>query len=243
MAFLKNTIKKLPKIFVNQRFSTTHMDYDNYWENKGSDNISKLNPYQEYRANFIARNIEENSSLLDIGTGEANILKKLIEEKNINAHGSDISELSKERLNTLGINHLIIDLANVESIKKINNFDYIIILEVLEHIPNSEEVILELYKKTNKALFYSHPNSGFFIDRLRLLFGRFPIQWRHHPAEHLRFWTFKDVKWTLKNLNLLKFAHIKPYAGIPILNKIFKNLFSEALIVKISKNQSKRSHM
>jgi methionine biosynthesis protein MetW len=235
MSFFKIALKKLPQIFTEKEYSDSRLYYDKYWENKGSQDILKLNPFQEYRANYIIQNIEDNSSMLDIGTGEANILKKIITSKKINATGSDISDHAKDRLNSIGIEHLNLDLSDIDSIRNINNFDYIIILEVLEHIPNSEEVLVELLKKTNKALFYSFPNTGFFIDRLRLLFGRFPQQWRHHPSEHLRFWTYKDVKWMHKNLKISEYSTIHAYAGIPFLNKILKNLFAEAIIVKINK--------
>ena len=186
MTFLKTALKKVPHIFSEKKYTYSKLNYDEYWEKKGSEDILRLNPFQEYRANYIIQNIEDNSSMLDIGTGEANILKKIITSKKINATGSDISDHAKDRLNSIGIEHLKLDLSDIESVRNINNFDYIIILEVLEHIPNSEEVLVELLNKTNKALFYSFPNTGFFIDRLRLLFGRFPQQWHHHPSEHLR---------------------------------------------------------
>lgn len=235
MTFLKTALKKVPHIFSEKKYNYSKLNYDEYWEKKGSVDILRLNPFQEYRANYIIQNIEDNSTMLDIGTGEANILKKIITSKKINATGSDISDHAKDRLNSIGIEHLKLDLSDVESIRNINNFDYIIILEVLEHIPNSEEVLVELLKKTNKALFYSFPNTGFFIDRLRLLFGRFPQQWHHHPSEHLRFWTYKDVKWMHKNLKISEYSTIQTYAGIPLLNKILKNLFAEAIIVQVNK--------
>lgn len=235
MTFLKTALKKVPHIFSEKKYTYSKLNYDEYWEKKGSEDILRLNPFQEYRANYIIQNIEDNSSMLDIGTGEANILKKIITSKKINATGSDISDHAKDRLNSIGIEHLKLDLSDIESVRNINNFDYIIILEVLEHIPNSEEVLVELLNKTNKALFYSFPNTGFFIDRLRLLFGRFPQQWHHHPSEHLRFWTYKDVKWMHKNLKISEYSTIQTYAGIPLLNKILKNLFAEAIIVKVNK--------
>ena len=77
MSFLKIALKKLPQIFTEKEYSDSRLYYDKYWENKGSQDILKLNPFQEYRANYIIQNIEDNSSMLDIGTGEANILKKI----------------------------------------------------------------------------------------------------------------------------------------------------------------------
>jgi len=67
------------------------------------------------------------------------------------------------------------------------------------------------------------------------LFGSFPIQWRVHPGEHIRFWTYRDLKWWLKELDLYDRSEIYVYEGIPFLNKIWKSLFGAAFVVEIKK--------
>ena len=92
-----------------------------------------------------------------------------------------------------------------------------------------------ILKKAKKGVFFSVPNSGYISYRLRLLFGSFPVQWKIHPGEHLRFWTYKDIKWWLKQLNLYHKSEIYVYEGIPFLNKIWKNLFGAGILVYIKK--------
>jgi 2-polyprenyl-3-methyl-5-hydroxy-6-metoxy-1,4-benzoquinol methylase len=108
-------------------------------------------------------------------------------------------------------------------------------LEVLEHIPNPEKFIKTISKKAKKGVFFSVPNTGYISYRLRLLFGAFPMQWNIHPGEHLRFWTYRDLKWWLNELDLADRSEIYVYQGIPLLNKIYKGLFGAGFVVKIFK--------
>lgn len=113
-------------------------------------------------------------------------------------------------------------------------------MELLEHLPNSEEVLLALLKTTNKKLIFSIPNTGFIGHRLRLLFGSFPLQWRTHPGEHLRFWTYNDIRFWLKELELSKNSKIYFYEGIPLLNRILPSLFAMGILVVIEKEKTNK---
>ena len=120
------------------------------------------------------------------------------------------------------------------SIDKIKTYDYISALEILEHIQNPENALIQLINKSNIAVFISFPNTGYIFYRLRFLLGRFPVQWRLHPGEHLRFWTYKDLKWWLTKLNITNYK-IHTYEGLPFLNKLFPSIFAEAFLIQINK--------
>ena len=107
------------------------------------------------------------------------------------------------------------------------------LLEVLEHLPNPEQLLKQIRKKGRKSIFFSFPNTGYFSYRLRLLFGSFPIQWRVHPGEHLRFWTYRDLKWWLNEMGFHGKYEITIYEGIPLLNKIMGSLFGMGFIIEI----------
>jgi len=107
------------------------------------------------------------------------------------------------------------------------------ILEVLEHMPNPEKFLKLIIKKAKRGVFFSFPNTGYISYRLRLLFGAFPMQWRIHPGEHLRFWTYRDLKWWLKELELYDKSEIYVYEGIPVLNRLWKGLFGAGFVVEI----------
>jgi len=115
------------------------------------------------------------------------------------------------------------------------SIDYILMLEVLEHVQNPEDFVHKALSAANDSIFISFPNTGYIKHRLRLLFGRFPVQWRVHPGEHLRFWTLRDLEWWLGQLKLKDKSTIHSYEGVPILNKIYSGMFSAAFIVEIKK--------
>ena len=50
-------------------------EYDEYWKSKRSNNMNQMNSFQLKRAEIISEIIEAESTLLDIGTGDGNILK------------------------------------------------------------------------------------------------------------------------------------------------------------------------
>ena len=95
------------------------------------------------------------------------------------------------------------------------------------------QFLIQLLNLKGATIFASVPNSGYLTHRMRFLLGRFPLQWVASPNEHLRFWTFKDLKWWFKYLNILEKVKIIPYKGIPILNKLKPNLFAQGLFILI----------
>ena len=112
------------------------------------------------------------------------------------------------------------------------------ISEVIEHLPQPEDLILKLQNHCKSGLIISIPNTGYIRDRLRLFFGLFPLQWAFHPSEHLRFWTIRDFKWWIKSLDL-QLIGTYPANGITVLNlyKIWPNLFARN-VVYLLKNKS-----
>ena len=120
-------------------------------------------------------------------------------------------------------------------------FDYVVMSEVIEHVSNSEYFVKTGYKLAKKALIISIPNTGYYTYRLRLLFGKFPVQWVQHPAEHLRFWTIRDFKSWLTSLNIdISLLKIVPSNGI-FLYKLFPNLFGKQIVFIIEKDNTNSS--
>ena len=91
-----------------------------------------------------------------------------------------------------GINSRESDVTQ-ENVNKLGTFDYVTAFEVLEHVPLPEGMLAAVRSVGNQVLV-SIPSTGYYAQRLRLQFGRFPRQWIHHPGEHLRFWTLQDLR-------------------------------------------------
>lgn len=169
-------------------------DYSEYWQIRGFHSPS-LN-----RARIISKDIGRNKKILDIGCGDGTIIDYI--SKNNSPEqiiGIDISEYAVEYVKKRGYDAKVLDVLSkdFEKLLKTNNFDYIIITEVLEHIQDPEKVIENIKEyNPNAIIFISIPNAGFIMHRLRLLFGKFPVVVIvNHIKEHIRFWTYSDFKY------------------------------------------------
>lgn len=234
---LKNVIKSillLPKYLLSYpKIIFDAADYDEYWKDKKGMDMGNANDYQRIRARWIAEKIDEGSTVLDLGCGDGAVLLEIRKTKNIKPIGVDISNYALDFCASQNIETIKIDLIRIEEFNALPEVDFILMLEFLEHIPNPEKALKILESKARKAMFFSFPNSGYIVYRLRYLSGRFPVQWLIHPGEHIRFWTYKDLKWWLKELGYAHCSTIYVYKGIFLLNKIWKNMFSRALMVEV----------
>lgn len=212
-------------------------DYDAYWRERRGETPG-LSDWQQERAELVIaelqRSQEEVFAIADIGCGDgvllAHILKSFPKAKGI---GYDSSSVAHELARKAGIHETkFVDLRTDTGLVGVAPVEYILLLETLEHIPESERVVMAALEKSKKGVFISFPNSGFFTYRLRLLFGKFPAQWIRMPNEHIRFWTLADVQWWLSALGCRN-ARISTYQGVPILRNIFPGLFAAGLFVFI----------
>lgn len=230
---LNHLINDIRNIFGTFPFKYSLMDYNKYWIERDDDNF-----YQP-RFPLMVSEIEDNSSVLDVGCGDGAFLNYLkLHKNNIEEFGIDISETGIEKARRKNIN------SKVRKLDYYNNdceiFDYVIMSEVIEHVPNSEYFVTKGFELAKKALIVTIPNTGYYTHRIRLLLGEFPVQWVHHPAEHLRFWTIKDFKKWLNSIDILQDKYnltIVPSNGLPYLAlyKIFPSIFCKQVIYVIEK--------
>src|SRR5262245_38042821 len=190
---LLRDIRQVPHyIQRSPKMSLAKMDYEGYWKIRGRHSFQP-------RYEIMAKLIEPGASVLDVGCGDGFLLEYLAREKGIQGYGVDISveaiKMAKER-------KVKAEAVNIFEWESSQIYDYVIISEFVEHIPNPEDLIQRLRRLCRKAFLISVPNIGYYQHRLRLLFGRFPVQWVIHPAEHLRYWTVVDFKDWARQLGL-----------------------------------------
>jgi len=203
--------------------------YVDYWKNKGYQMRNKL---MEREVIFLDW-IKPNSKVLSIGCGNSRLLYELKKQKNCEVFGIDIDQSVIKGLQENNISGKTQDITK-QDFNLENNYDYIIMSELLEHISLPEKLISKVKLHTN-FLILSVPNSAFYRYRIGLLFkGRFFTQWAHHPAEHLRYWSHKDFLDWLKALNL-KVKKIKPSNG-PFLRNFWSNLFGHQICYLVENN-------
>jgi methionine biosynthesis protein MetW len=157
------------------------------------------------------------------------LLQYLAETRDTSGYGVDVSQEAIKLARARGIHAEVADIASWQIDQE---YDYIILSEVLEHLVNPEEVIAQVRPRFRKALIVSIPNIGYYPHRLRLLLGRFPLQWVLHPAEHLRYWTVVDfVEWI--GQFGLQAVDVRSSNGLPILHRLWPNLLSNQVIFVI----------
>ena len=186
-------------------------NYDNYWkERRAKQKEGGPNIFHLQRADLLFNCLSKqkiSSKIFDYGSGLGRQITAISNRFNNCIDFSIVtSDISPECLDILQQSYKTIDLGeqNLDDYLVNNKFDVITAFEVLEHLPDADEQLLRLYSKAKVAFIFSVPNTGYIMHRLRLLFGRFPLQWRAHPGEHVRFWTKKDIYWWLTK-----------YLGIP----------------------------
>jgi methionine biosynthesis protein MetW len=211
-------------VFGDRQASRITLDYEHYWERKEAEGQLWLS-YREI-VDVCDRIIPENSTVLDIGCGDGLFLSRLKERKAISELGVDISAKAIELAMANGVNAKVLDVIH-EDVSELGTFDYVTAFEVLEHLPNPE-VLLTAVSKLGKHILVSIPNTGYYLQRLRMLFGRFPRQWIQHPGEHLRFWTLRDFRLTA-DLCGYRIAKVIPIRGRQSLSRYLPELFGEAL--------------
>ena len=206
------------------------VDYDAYWKKRRKGGSSVLSPWQKQRADEVIKIIDKGSNVMDLGCGDGAVLSYMAKKAQIAGVGIDISDFVLEQAKKLGIETIKFDINDFEKIDELPSVDYVTGFEIIEHMNNPEEFIFKISKKARKGLIFSVPNTGYYAHRLRLLFGRFPLQWATHPGEHVRFWTMSDMKsWTTEiGFDLEKLIM---YEGVPGLNKLWPSMFAQGMIV------------
>lgn len=172
-------------IFKNTKL--TDFDYERYWKERDVEIRKKLLD----RERLFFHWIKPESRVLDVAAGNSLLPRVLKEQKQCAVSIFDISERVLAAQKSNGIHGERVDLSAGDfSLNK--EYDYVILSEILEHLPLPETVIKKVAPHT-KYLVISIPNSAFYRFRAQVaLGGRFMRQWVTHPSEHLRFWSHTD---------------------------------------------------
>ncbi|MEI7668818.1 MAG: glycosyltransferase [Pseudomonadota bacterium] len=174
---------------------------------------------------FAIKNIENKQRVLNIGLEE------------------------KYSSNTLKNNGFFVDdfdwYKNEGNLSSLNsdNFDAILILDVIEHLPNPELFMENLHKwcvNQNPKIIITTPNIAFFIQRIMLLFGQFNYGKRGIlDKTHTRLFTFASLRRIIRNsgYNLVSIEGIPAPFPVAFGDNIFSRVLLKinCLLIKISK--------
>lgn len=188
MDIVRKMANGVRRIVVSPAPRLGELNYDSYWASRSVDEIHP-------RFRLIAPLIPTGARVIDIGCGDGSLLLYLERERNVKGYGVDISAYAVNHARGRGVEAEVADVTDPTF--AINpETDHVIISEVLEHIADPEAVLIRLRHAGFNHVIVTVPNTGYVEHRLRLLFGRFPVQWLLHPGEHIRFWTIADFRAT-----------------------------------------------
>lgn len=202
----------------------------------------------KYGVHAIVYNlVSPNTEVLDIGCSTGYIANKL-KEKNCKTWGIDINKKALQ----IAKNHchrvFHLDINNLKGLKINKKFDYVLLLDVIEHLTKPEDCLdsIQKFLKATGKVIISVPNIAHISVRLKLLYGNFKYQKMGILDEtHMRFFTKKSFIRILKDHNLMiermdysaDFGQI-PFTGIlldlidPDLQKVFTNIFNTLFAVQ-----------
>lgn len=213
----------------------------------------------KYGVHSIVYNLVDfNKSVLDIGCATG-YLAKVLKKKNCETWGIDINDKALRIAKNFCGKVLKADANNLSKLKISKKFDYILILDVIEHLVNPEGCLEKAKKflKSDGKIIVSTPNIAHLSTRLKLLFGKFDYEKTGILDEnHIRFFTKKSFINILQklNFNIEMFEYSVDFGQIPFfgrildiidpeLQKIFTKLFNSILAVQfIAICTKKRNH-
>ena len=139
----------------------------------------------------IAKLLEENSRVLDVGCGDGELMKYITENITENVRGLEISKANIQKCIAKGLT--VIEGDAEKDLKQFpsSSYDFVILSQTLQAFLDPEKVMNELLRVGKKAIV-SIPNFGHWKVRLNLLFkGTMPItknlpnEWYNTPNLHM----------------------------------------------------------
>lgn len=208
-------------------------DYDHYWRLRKRD-IST--DWWHARYSYVIDEIQDGTRVLDLGCGDGGFLKYLSKARpNCEVLGADISAEAIAMVRRRGLLGVHIDSARPLREQVPPHFDYVVLMELLEHVVEAERLFRDVLALTPKYLFVSLPNMGYFVNRLRLLIGgRTPItNVFYHMREHVRFWSVKDFRHWADVMGCEVTGVFGQYGYSLALARRFPRLFASGVVYRI----------
>jgi len=231
--------------FISGFIEATHRPHTK--QNQKAESIKQKHKFTEVehatrtRVDYkmIERFIEPNSTVLDLGCGDGQLLGDLIDEKGVNGKGIEY----EQDLTLACINRgLPIIQSDIEECLKNcadKSFDYVLLSQTVQTIKNPDKVFAEMLR-VGKKVVVSFPNFAHWRCRFQLFFGgiapvtkQLPFGWYNSPNIHCL--SIKDFDQFCKKLGakIEKKVPLTKTRLTPV--RLAPNLFAEQVIYVASK--------
>lgn len=190
--------------------------------------------------------IPRGASALDLGCGEGDLLRRLIESKNIRGQGIERDPANVEKCVAKGAPVFQIDLNKGLALLPDKSFEYVILEETLQTLARPDLILKEIARVGEMGII-SFPNFGYWRVRLDFLArGRMPktdwlpFDWFDTPNIHML--TLQDfIDWArAENLEIVKgFVYLD--GATREIDLDTDNLYAEATLLIVKESDQKRA--
>jgi len=231
--------------FISGFLGATHRPQEkrNHTKKRAQENaqIHDLRQAHRVRVDYdaIESLIKPNSTVLDIGCGDGELLANLIADKNIKGKGLELEQDLVLTCVNRGLSIIQHDIEHGLENFADKSYDYAILSQTVQTIKNTELVFTELLRVAKKVIV-SFPNFAHWRCRAQLFLAgsapvtkQLPFEWHNSPNIHCL--SLKDFDQFCKRLA------IKVEKKIPLVKTSFSpvkfapNLFAEQVIYVTSK--------
>lgn len=169
---------------------------------------------ENFKKKFVSMvDLADGDRLCDLGCGEGFIVNYVLKQSpNVYVEGYDIEEaaISIARKINPDVKFGTIDVRNISVLLKRRRFDYVLLMEVLEHIPDYERVLEQLSEMNFSRLVISVPNEPLFSVG-NLVFGKNVVRFGK-DIDHVNFFSERMFKSILgRYFNVVDFASPFPW--------------------------------
>lgn len=175
---------------------TQTTNYKKY-NSKNKLKIIMIKKFQKKLSNLLQNEIK-NCTLLDAGCGEgfmSNYIYNNTGIKNITGIDNNKEAIDYAIKNNKKIKYKTGDIYNLKYSNE--DFDIVIALEVLEHLSNPQQALLEIIRVAKKKVIISVPNEPYFSLGNLLSFKN--IKRLGNPPDHINKWSKKKFLKFIKN--------------------------------------------
>jgi len=181
--------------------------------------------------------IKNDSSVLDLGCHDGELLSLIVKEKNARAQGIEIDEQAIYKCVELGLSVSHQDIDNGLSEYGDESFDYVILNQSIQQVKKPNEVLKEALR-VGKEVIVGFPNFAHITARYQIFFkGRtpktkiLPYEWYETP--NLHFLSISDFMDYCKKQNIR--IKSRAFIGNIGISGLLPNLFAQTGLFLISK--------
>jgi len=181
--------------------------------------------------------VRPGSSVLDLGCGDGTLLALLAQERNVRGQGIEKDEHAIYQCVAKGLSVFHGDLDTGLSEYGDDSFDYVILNESLQQVPQPDHVLKEALR-VSKEVIVGFPNFGHIASRSHIFFkGKSPVTralpYRWHDTPNLHFLSISDfIEYCrVRRVNVKRAVYIGKNRTV----RILPNLLAESGLFLITK--------